>query len=835
MDVSSKKLTVLLLTSVLTVSISTATVSAKPNDTAGHWAEPVIEKWVDAGFITGYSDGTFRPDNPVTRSEFIALVNRAFSFENKTDIYFTDLSPDYWGYEEIQKGAAAGYIEGGTEGTFRPDAFVTRQEAATIMSRIKYFENADSVKFTDNGDIATWAREYVEAVSGAGVLSGFPDGSFRPDISMTRAEAVTALDILSRIDENYQSDNQKYEDYTLDVQLLKDRELTGDLIISDSNSAVVLERVTVAGTLYVPGGTSVYAEDCRIGRLIMERGDSEFEAAGNTSVAETYLKSGGKISGKKYEYVFINGGAYETEIVAEANYVKLDADITLRVGAKAKLGLFEIAENAGNAAIIFENGSWTDNMKIHSRITIDGKGEINTMSACVSGIKSKIHPEYVITENGAERPRYIGGTPIEKGDSLKNLVIDDEFFDGNGKAYNNVSIDETSADVKNIKASGDIVIKNRKTGGIVTLTNITADGNIYVSGGSVILKNCILKKDIISEDIGGKARMYTEGIDCTEVVMDKLTELKGRLIINGNAKVSAYREQDITFDEIEINGGQALLNTDADTVSVGAGGAVVLSDGNRIDSLSVSGDTGIAEVVMNGGLSYIDIIDCGNENVKLVGSGRVGTLKTANIKNIEADGVTIDKIISDFIPVENIILSSSEGKTGELMEIEVFVKPENASDKTVYYEITDDGGTDAEIVDDSRLVSQRAGTVKIKAEVKNGSGEKQPFTKEFLIEIKDETIPVSDIVMENENWFYAGGELELTARVEPDSATNSRVIWSVYGYDDVYIENNNILKCEYVWDKTSVYITASVQNGLTDDEDYTKEFEITIFPKSEWY
>ena len=89
--------------------------------------------------------------------------------------------------------------------------------------------------------------------------------------------------------------------------------------------------------------------------------------------------------------------------------------------------------------------------------------------------------------------------------------------------------------------------------------------------------------------------------------------------------------------------------------------------------------------------------------------------------------------------------------------------------------------------------------------------------------------------MENENWFYAGEELELTARVEPDSATNSRVIWSVYGYDDVYIENNNILKCEYVWDKTSVYITASVQNGLTDDEDYTKEFEITIFPKSEWY
>ena len=68
-----------------------ATVFAMPNDIGGHWAQSTITQWTSKGYISGYPDGTFKPDNSITRAEFVVLVNKAMGYTKKGNAYFKDL------------------------------------------------------------------------------------------------------------------------------------------------------------------------------------------------------------------------------------------------------------------------------------------------------------------------------------------------------------------------------------------------------------------------------------------------------------------------------------------------------------------------------------------------------------------------------------------------------------------------------------------------------------------------------------------------------------------------------------------------------------------------
>lgn len=102
--------------------------AAKPgSDLQGHWAEKEWSSWIQNGWIRGYGDGTYRPDRPISRAEFAALVNRVLGFAEIGGAAFTDLKPGDAAYPEIGKAAAAGYMNGFDNGTVRPEDQVTRQ------------------------------------------------------------------------------------------------------------------------------------------------------------------------------------------------------------------------------------------------------------------------------------------------------------------------------------------------------------------------------------------------------------------------------------------------------------------------------------------------------------------------------------------------------------------------------------------------------------------------------------------------------------------------------------------------------------------------------------
>ena len=166
------------------------------NDIKNHWASSDINNFINKGYISGYQDGTFKPNNDITRAEFVKIVNRLFGFTETSTVTFNDVKSNAWFYNDIAIAQKAGYINGKTSTTFAPNDKITRQEVAVILTNI--MNNKDTVydkinTFADGYKTSSWAKSSVEGAIEAGYLRGNDKGLLNPTGNITRAEAVTML------------------------------------------------------------------------------------------------------------------------------------------------------------------------------------------------------------------------------------------------------------------------------------------------------------------------------------------------------------------------------------------------------------------------------------------------------------------------------------------------------------------------------------------------------------------------------------------------------------------------------------------------------------------
>lgn len=162
-------------------------------DIQDHWAKEQIKDFANKGYLNGYGDGTFRPDQSMTRAEFVKLINRVFGFTQGADVPFSDMPSDLWSYNEVSIAVKEGYINGYPDNTFKPDGLITREEAAKIISTITKLTGDGNLSYNDTNEIGDWAKPHVDALTDNGILQGVGDNYFMPQKSMTRAEAVTML------------------------------------------------------------------------------------------------------------------------------------------------------------------------------------------------------------------------------------------------------------------------------------------------------------------------------------------------------------------------------------------------------------------------------------------------------------------------------------------------------------------------------------------------------------------------------------------------------------------------------------------------------------------
>jgi len=161
-----------------------------------HWAYRYIMYLVGRGVLNGVSDTQFAPDFNVTREQFARMLVMALDiYDSSATTDFNDLPSSHWAFSSVASAVNAGIILGFDDGSFGTGRNITRQEMAVMVYRATQNlpQTNATQDFVDSDDIAAWAADAVSAMQQAGIINGFPNGTFAPLDNATRAQAARII------------------------------------------------------------------------------------------------------------------------------------------------------------------------------------------------------------------------------------------------------------------------------------------------------------------------------------------------------------------------------------------------------------------------------------------------------------------------------------------------------------------------------------------------------------------------------------------------------------------------------------------------------------------
>ena len=237
--------------------------AASVRSQAADYTDPYMQRMVSLGLMSGDENGDLRPNDPITRAEFVTIINRAFGYHRTAGIPFRDVPESAWYAEDVDIAYTEGYIAGTTPTTFSPEQSITREEAAFILARNLMMQSAVGADdtFTDSREISTWSRGLVTTAARYGLVSGYPDGSFQPQQNITRGEASIIL--LNAIGTTVSQPGTTtlgsvWGNVTITASgvTLRDTVIAGNLYVTAGVELgdVVLENVRVLGEIVISGG-----------------------------------------------------------------------------------------------------------------------------------------------------------------------------------------------------------------------------------------------------------------------------------------------------------------------------------------------------------------------------------------------------------------------------------------------------------------------------------------------------------------------------------------------------------------------------------------------------
>ena len=409
---------------------------AAPSDIAGHWAESVITQWQNKGLIQGYEDGTFKPGNTITRAEFVTLMNNAKGFWSEGSINFSDVKNGSWFYSAVARAVAAGYVKGYSDGSFKPGNTITRAEAAVMIANAARLSanEAGAYRITDVGSIPAWARGSVGAVVAAGYMTGYPDGSFYANASISRAEAVSSLNRMlggtayqptqpttpTTDTTKTTSDDVVIEDKGT---TLKNQTVDGNVTIAKSvgNGDVTLRNVTIKGDLIVKGGGSntVTLEDVDVrGKARLLKEGVHLHLVGDTDIRKLLIDLAAHITqSSSYkdeigEIILAGDGdlSKTTRIDVPAKQLRIENQADLILGGDVEKLIVD--EDAKGAEIEIKKGTTVNELNTDAKIKLTGKGRIDLLDVSASGVTfdKNLDIRKKDTSNGATAPKENGST-----------------------------------------------------------------------------------------------------------------------------------------------------------------------------------------------------------------------------------------------------------------------------------------------------------------------------------------------------------------------------------------------------------------------------------------
>lgn len=311
-----RKLLALALTFALTAAIAVpalaedilsggTTAAPRFNDTQGHWAEEIIDRWGGYGVVQGDQNGNFNPDQPITRGSMATvMVNLLGLSEKPAENPYGDLNGSEWYADAVLKCTAAGVMQGDGSNC-NAGANITRQEATVMFARALGVEedaSPDLSRFSDGGDVAAWAAGAVSAMADRGIITGAGDGRVQPTRNIDRASTMAILD---KAISTYIVSSGSYEAKDSGITLVR----TGGVTISGSaqdiliapgaaGGTVTLDDVSVSGIITINADGVTLSGTASVDEVVVNGDNCSVTLPGKTTVRVAEGVTGTKVCGK---------------------------------------------------------------------------------------------------------------------------------------------------------------------------------------------------------------------------------------------------------------------------------------------------------------------------------------------------------------------------------------------------------------------------------------------------------------------------------------------------------------------------------------------------------
>lgn len=347
------------------------------------------------------STGNYTPEQPIQRWEFMRYINRAFGFTEKASISFSDVSSSDPYYETVQIAVKHGYINGVGNNKMNPEGTLTREQAATILGRLhKYTPTADLSelnKFSDRASISEYSRAYVAEAVEEGYINGYTNGTFRPAGTIKRGEIAKILYFFlgSSLDDSgsaYTAGDLSDDRQNVTISApctLSDATVEGNLYITEGvlTGDVTLSNVSVEGDIIISGG-NVTLDGVSALNMVVSNPlglTSQVTATGDTNIGSTEVQTSASLT--ESNLAAAAGGFSDLALTGDDIALTLDA------------ALWDVT-TGGECSILTTGSTSISELTANGPTVVTGGGSVQTAKLNVSGCELVMQPSSVELAGG---------------------------------------------------------------------------------------------------------------------------------------------------------------------------------------------------------------------------------------------------------------------------------------------------------------------------------------------------------------------------------------------------------------------------------------------------
>ena len=499
---------------------------------SAHWADSYLDQLVDWGVMR--ADQISNPDTPLTRAEFMAIINRAYGYQEIGEMPFTDVSKSDWFYDDVAIAYNAGYMKGTSKTTASPNDHLTREQAVCILGRNMMLKETpgEDLAFSDSRDISGWARGMVKTAVNNYIVTGYPDDSFRPKSNITKGQMAVLVTQCVGTPVNA-SGTYELGDVSGNVTVtapnvtLRNTTVSGDLYVSGGVGlgGIKLENVNVLGRIVVSGtgesengSASVIMRNVNANELLVDNMRKKYvtvRADGITEIPRTIVRTNAYLEDNNTDdkgllNISLEGASGTRLDLAGRikNVVDKTPDSFIQV-AKGSVQSITVDEAATNSVIQINRNTEVKELNLDVAANVNGEGSVGKLNINAPGSTVTMLPDEIYIRpgitgnvNGTEMdsaaaeessldPRLLAGYPAARDIAPTGFRAD---FSGNKKgtvywAVSNIAdgsigaedlISPPSYGSKAVRG-GSVGVPAGDTVGSTQISGLTVGGSYYLS------------------------------------------------------------------------------------------------------------------------------------------------------------------------------------------------------------------------------------------------------------------------------------------------------------------------------------------------------------------